>query len=299
MDTATMHLNHITVLDHAFIGADGMVHGGSFHPSFLVEGDVDPVEKVVVDFSTVKKMIKAHIDDNEIGFDHKLWIMEGHSHCEYAINDDRIYIESNRVELDLPRNAVKIFNCESYSLHNTGSAIAEYVELCMQETHPGIRITCYNSETPHAINEGPVSMFRYVHGLKDSTSWGCQNNSHGHLSFIQLIGDPLASTAAEIQYLQAQIADYLDGTVFINEENISDNTQTYLTITYCTDARGKFVASYRKVEDTELVVLNTETTIEYLIEYVADTFAAELRQCGATALMVSEGLSKGAYKKLL
>lgn len=298
MDTATMHLNHVTVLDHAYIGLDGMVYGGSFHPSFLVEGDIDPVEKVVVDFSTVKKMIKAHIDDNEIGFDHKLWIMRGYSNCEYHIDGDRIYIQSKRVNLYLPRNAVKIFDCGSHSVHSTGQALATYVEEVMQDTHPGIRITCFNSTTPHVINDADVSMFTYVHGLKDSTSWGCQNNSHGHLSFVQVLGEELNNNAADLKAVEQIIARDLDQTVFINSENIKEDTDEKLTISYCTEARGEFTAGYFKVPATKIVVLDTETTIEYLIEYVAERFEYELSQCGASAIMVSEGLSKGAYKKL-
>ncbi len=299
MDTATMFLNHVTVLDHAFIGHDGMVYGGSFHPSFLVEGDIDPVEKVVVDFSTVKKLIKAHIDDNEIGFDHKLWIMEGYSNCQYEIDSDRIKVISKRVHFELPRNAVKIFDANSHSLNDVGQALAAYVQEVMQPTHPGIRITCYNSDTPHVINNADVSMFSYVHGLKDSTSWGCQNNSHGHLSFVQVVGDPLSSgNDGELKAVEKFIAAELDNTVFINSENIVEDTATHLAIEYTTEARGRFRAEYLLLGGTKIVVLDTETTIEYLIEYVAKRFEKELSLCGASAIMVSEGLSKGAYKKL-
>jgi 6-pyruvoyl-tetrahydropterin synthase len=298
LETATMHLNHVTVLDHGYIGDDGMVYGGSFHPSFLVEGDVDPVEKVVIDFSTVKKKVKALIDDNETGFDHKLWIMEGYSNCKYMIKQDQIWIKSNRLELDLPRNAVKIFKCDSHSTFNVGQALELYVEEAMQDSHPGTRITCYNSTTPHVINDADVSMFTYVHGLKDSTSWGCQNNSHGHLSFVQVIGDTISSNTDELKKVENLIANTLDRTVFINSENITENTDEQLTIEYYTEARGWFIATYYKTEDTKIIILNTETTIEYLVEYVADRFARELSQCGAATIMVSEGLSKGAYKKL-
>lgn len=297
MDKATMHLNHVTVLDHAYVGRDGMIHGGSFHPSFLVEGDVDPVEKVVIDFSTVKKMVKAHIDDNEIGFDHKLWILDGHSNCEYLIEDDRIEVFSHRFKVNLPRNAVKIFHCDSYSTYQIGRALEAYVEAMMQATHPGIRITCYNSTTPHVINDADVSMFTYVHGLKDSTSWGCQNNSHGHLSFVQVISDAISSNADELKAIEQRIANQLDGTIFINKENITENNGEWLTIEYETEARGKFLAMYQ-ITATRMIILDTETTIEYLIEYVAERFKNELALCGAAAIMVSEGLAKGAYKKL-
>jgi len=299
LDTATMHLNHLTVLDHGYIGNDGMVYGGSFHPSFLIEGDVDPVEKVVVDFSTVKKMIKAHIDDNQTGFDHKLWIMTGYSNCDYSITDDTIHIESEFVILDLPLNAVKIFDCPSHSTYDVGQALEEYVEVQMQETHPGIRAVCYNSTTPHVINDDLVSMFTYVHGLKDSTSWGCQNNSHGHLSFVQVIGSPISSNAEELAKVEQAIALDLDETVFINIENIVYESSDTVTIEYTTEERGTFKAQYNLSTGIKTVVLDTETTIEYLIEYVADVYADELASCGATAIMVSEGLPKGAYKKLL
>ena len=51
-------LTHVSCVDHAYIDNNGCVVGGSFHPNFIIGGTPDPVEKVVVDFSTVKKDVK-------------------------------------------------------------------------------------------------------------------------------------------------------------------------------------------------------------------------------------------------
>ena len=86
---STMFLSDVTVLDHAYIDDSGFIVGGSFHPCFNVSGEIDGTEQVVVDFSAIKKQIKALIDSKETGYDHKLWIIEGFSNISdiQVIND--------------------------------------------------------------------------------------------------------------------------------------------------------------------------------------------------------------------
>ena len=72
MTNPTMFFSQPTVIDHAYIDQEGRVVGGSFNPDFLVTGEIDPKEKVVIDFGTGKKQIKALIDHKEFGYDHKL-----------------------------------------------------------------------------------------------------------------------------------------------------------------------------------------------------------------------------------
>ncbi|MNC56960.1 hypothetical protein D3C75_1065880 [compost metagenome] len=48
----------------------------------------------------------------------------------------------------------------------------------------------------------------------------------------------------------------------------------------------------------KFIVLETETTIEHIIEYVAAAFKPQLQSLKATRLYVSEGLSKGALMEI-
>lgn len=315
MDQATMFLCDVSVVDHAYIDNRGLVIGGSFHPSFLVSGNIDPEEKVVVDFSTIKKQLKKEIDDDAVGFDHKCWIIEGYSDIvSMAIDgkevtfaelnapddgngiywDETINIITSACSFVAPRSAFKFIQTQHmvnpvYSTEHAGQFMEEYLNKYFNQY--GITVKCKNSERVHHYRTGvAMSTFRYTHGLKDSTSWGCQNLAHGHYSFIELNA---YFEEEEDQSLTQSIADHLDNAVFINRENIVNECDKFIEIEY-TSERGHFWAQYCKGAN-KIIVLDTETTVEYLIEYVATEFKEDLNRLCISELFVSEGLSKGAY----
>lgn len=298
-----MFLANLTILDHAYINDQGIIVGGSFNPDFIVGGDVDPIEQVVVDFSTVKKDLKGIIDEKEDGFDHKLWFMEGYSEGSYEeyANGTRIRITTKATFLDVPRNAVKIFKCAEYEVSAIGEVLGKEVEQKMRKLYPTVRVTCINNTVAHIpsvsifvdgedndnVDLVSKSLFTYSHGLKDSTSWGCNNIAHGHLSYISIYPGNSATLA-----LQDSIAQTLDGVVFINKVNVTEHTEDSITVDYTT-SRGRFLARY-KLPVNYVIVLETETTIEHLVDYIKNRFKEELDDVGMKFMLVSEGLSKGA-----
>lgn len=303
-----MFLNQISVVDHAYIDDKGHVVGGSFNPDFIVSGDIDPVEQVVVDFSTVKKDLKRFIDHKEFGFDHKLWFIVGYSlgtFEQHMVDGEWYYsIITPTFRAKLPANAVKVFTATEYTLESIGSAFEDYLQVHMESLYPSIKIVCNNTTIAHTNNsiasgqngvlpvaQSQPSYFTYVHGLKDSTSWGCQNNSHGHLSFIQL--EP---ANADTLLLQQSIASVLDGVVFIKRENIDRTEGSWVHIDYTTE-RGHFYAAY-DASQIKVVILDTETTIEHLVSHVAEAFGDDIKALGVTRVFVSEGLSKGAIVEI-
>lgn len=326
-ETSTMFLNEMTIVDHAFIDTQANIVGGSFNPSFLVSGKIDPVEKVVVDFSTIKKRVKAMIDDDDLGFDHKCWVIEGFSSCrvlvdgkevtDYALLDSNHFsheapteVITHHAHIKAPKNAFKFIKrfegSENYSIENAGVWFAEYLnELFAEE---GITVVCKNTVNAHTYldrDRHDIGYFSYVHGLKDSTSWGCQNIAHGHLSFLQIDSD---STFEDEQYLVRRIARELDYTVFVNKVNHvqeSSIDDDLMLVAYDSN-RGHFETTYRLKDSTseaaankmKIVKLETETTIEFLVEHIKTRYADELVEIGAKGLYVSEGLSKGAYVEL-
>lgn len=342
MDRSTMFLSEMTIVDHAYIAATGTIIGGSWNPSFLVAGKIDPVEKVVVDFSTIKKQVKKYIDDDNVGFDHKLWVIDGFSGVtKYEVdgvgevsfdalldgagNEEfshtaTVTITTNVGHITGPKNAFKFIKADEGQVYDTETAelwMAQYlndifagkngnIECDMLAKNEGqeIEVTCSNTINAHTYlpNEiAPVQYFTYNHGLKDSTSWGCQNLGHGHLSFIQIATDPEAydneaSRYRDVNAVTFAIADALNNTTFINRENVTVDNSEVVSIAYETPCRGKFSASYSKADpDNKIIILDTETTIEFLVDYIRVNFAVELETISATGIYVSEGLSKGAY----
>lgn len=106
---SSMFLRNVTCIDHAFVDNRGFIEGGSFHQEIIVTGEVDEHEQVVVDFSSVKKQIKAIIDAKETGFDHKLWIIKGWSDCQVIdLENGYVQVVTPHHTLVAPWNALKI-----------------------------------------------------------------------------------------------------------------------------------------------------------------------------------------------
>lgn len=294
MSLSTMFLSNVTVVDHAYVNSDGAIIGGSFNPSFLVSGTIDAEEQVVVDFSTIKKEIKQIIDDKVSGFDHKLWFIEQFSAGKMKDTGNVVTITTPVTSTTVPSNSIKHIvddtNVVTYSVDSIGLQFGLHVERELKKLHPNsnIMVECINSIDHHCpTSNKEISNFRYVHGLKNSTSWGCQNISHGHLSFIQML-----PSSPETTLLQDKIANDLDNTVFVYADNVLENSSDFVKIGYTT-ARGTFNVAYDK-RAYKIIILNVETTIEHLIDFVTSTYATELDALGITHVLVSEGLSKGA-----
>lgn len=304
---STIFLNDLTVVDHAYINDDGCIVGGSFNPSFEVSGTPNPVEKVVVDFSTIKHDIKNLIDQhvNDVfsnGFDHKMWMIAGFSNAEakYLNESTSVRITTPAAVLTVPTDAVKVIPMvesmtPTYTDEYIGKALEEYLRPRMRELYPAIdlEIKCVNTRHIHTASASArenARPFRYVHGLKDSTSYGCNNIAHGHGSFITADTNP--------DDILAEIAADLDNTVFIRGENISaiESGSPDISLKYTTP-RGYFSmtidASVHKV-----VILNTETTVEFLAAYVKSRYGEQLIAKGVDKFYISEGLSKGAVETL-
>jgi 6-pyruvoyl-tetrahydropterin synthase len=299
---STMFLNDVTVIDLAILDADGIIGGYSVRPRFWVTGNIDPNEGVVVDFSTIKKQIKGLIDHKEFGYDHKLVIgKNAHHYVNAAGAEDWIGIKSNSVEASVPRNAVKLCdNAEDpYDLDAFSLELAAFLEQKFAEEYGmelEFRVTL-DVEFEYINNSDIAGSLCYSHGLKSSTSWGCQNIAHGHFSFIQFLPGQNHGPDDIIDYegalaLMREIEEEYGAAVFIFSENVQLVTESAITVGYETE-RGKFSAKYQK-SSNKLIVIDTETTIEFLVAEIGNKYREQILATGYGAVAVSEGLTKGA-----
>ena len=302
MDTenlSTMFLNDVTAIDLAYLTEDGRVLGRSVRPQIHVTGVIDPEEKVVIDFSTVKKFLKAEIDNKEYGYDHKLCVPT--SALKYVSKDTEagtVRISTPYCELSLPDNAVRVFDTARY-IEFMDAELQHFLGLRLAgaygEAFRNVDVTLNSDmQVVHHDVCSSTGLFSYVHGLKSSTSWGCQNIAHGHSSFFQFVGKgPRARTICEKQeYLViAQIEYDLRDAVFVYRENVT-GIGSDVTLSYTTD-RGTFEAAFN-MDANNVFVLDTETTIEFLVKFFADRYKEQILDMGYRYVVVSEGLSKGA-----
>jgi len=289
---SSMFLRNVTCIDHAFVTDAGFIEGGSYHQEIVVTGEIDEHEQVVVDFSAVKKQIKSIIDDKEKGFDHKLWIIKGYSDCQVNdLENGYVRVVTPHHILVAPRNALKII--DGYSKYH--SSPKDAVEFQMQqEIQDGLNeannvdfIRVELRLTKEVFGSTPVT-FTYFHGLKNSSSWGCNNIAHGHTSFVEVYDD-LGKRIPEVEKL---IAYYIDGAMMI----FKDNLETPNKIAYETP-RGRFSLAF--TDKVKTIVMDKETTIENIVEHVCAQLKPVLDYHAVSRVHISEGLQKGAVKQIL
>ena len=295
-------VNDASIIDFAYIDKQGKLKGNSINYSFAISGDTTPNEKVIVDFSTVKKAIKYHLDlsyeDNKMnGFDHKLWIIQGFSTCQVIKGKDKYMIQTPVLSLELPFDAVKLVPIIDLSnkveIESMLTRDLQYKIASTIENNHNIQLKSFVNFDFKSIFTQPLVGFSYVHGLKDSTSYGCQNIAHGHYSYLQLLSNDNNEIVCT---LRKQIAIALNDKILINKANIIDDTANTLTLAYTTK-RGLFKLELNKQEN-KYILFDSETTIEFIAQYIKDSYGEELKEAGVYAFVVSEGLSKGAYLDL-
>ena len=298
---STLIFNELTCVDHAYIDSEGRIVGGSFMLNVILTGSVQAGEEVVIDFSKGKKQIKAVIDDHATGFDHKLWIMNDSPAVLSFAEAGNTTVETNCVKLQLADDAIRRVDGTYFDLKSIEQAFSSHLEEALNRDGEATKysVICRLSPVPVAHN-GSQYAFRYAHGLPHSSSYGCQNIAHGHLSYFMLMDEnyhPVKHT--EVPYKELlNIAMELDNTYFYHKGNYrgkSVELDTGVIHVGYESQRGAFAASF--VEGThKLVELETDTTIEHLIEYMKPKF--QQFKGIAKYLMVSEGLAKGAIVEL-
>lgn len=298
IQTANMYVGDISVIDHCWLGKNGNLIGESLTLSCEIAGEVDAQEQVVIDFSGCKKEIKKLIDDSEHAIDHRMVVVDGFG--IYGMQDvkdrDRVALDTSTTSVVasvddwyqvIPMNGIAAEDAteeEQYHAH-----LKAYIEDMLKRElialgYPVTKVVvdlCSNFFLPKAVVSHTT--FKYVHGLRSSTSYGCQNIAHGHRSFI--------ATDVEATALLQEIADFYQG-IFAWNENVTVEDPN-LVIAY-RSLRGNF----RMETTSKVTVFPHETTIENLASAVEREFGDRLRELGATRLWVSEGLSKGAIVEL-
>ena len=290
--TSTLFLRNITCLDYAFITEAGKIEGGSYHVSVEVTGPVEEGEQVVVDFSRIKGELKRAIDDKDFGYDHKLWVMPMSfypDYCDMRISEDPefengVWIDTNFFRIRVPNNAVRMIDAL-----DVASDISRYLELELKRIH-GIDLKCeVELSLTGFTSRHSAQYFTYWHGLKNSSSWGCKNIGHGHRSFVELKCSGLQDGGTA---LTRNIAKWLNGTMFIHRDNLKVISESEWEVAYFTE-RGYFNLRFDP-KMIKHIVLDKETTIENIIEYVWSRLELERNSVLIESIFISEGLQKGA-----
>ena len=279
---ASLFFRNVSVVDHGYIDELGRVIGGSYFPNVTVSGKVTEDENVVIDFSKGKALIKDAFDEI---IDHKIWIIEGYSNAvvkEDLDNSNNYLIETPVMTSSIPK--WRVFQMKKTDTFD--NLVEEYLK------QRGLNVKVEVDMTENTFSTQTNNTFRYSHGLKNSSSQGCKNPNHGHLSFIELEGKD------EYKKLKVKnkIIDELDKVIFIFDDNIIYEDSDIIKIEYTVNDEH-FKNTYLK-KGNKIIISDEETTAENLINLIARRYEKELKEAGITKLFLSEGLQKGSVLRL-
>lgn len=280
---SSIFLNDLTVIDYSIITPQGVIVGGAATLNLEVTGPIEPHEGVVIDFSACKKQIKRLIDGVG-GFDHKCWINLDDTNIVLDLDEANTTVTHRLSGLSITAER----DAFAWVTNDPTSDIAEFLNTKLAPYHVS-NITLNASVIPCPQANTATHMFRYVHGLKNSSSHGCKNIVHGHKSWIAAsVNEGYPSKTVDL--VLNGIATDLNECLFVHAEDLLSSESGTYKVGYTTAERGKMSMSFTQ----KMVVLETQTTVEHIVEYVRARYYDQLIAVGVKELFVSEGLCKGA-----
>lgn len=185
-----LFVDHLTVIDCAYLDADRGLVGESWIVDLELEGDLD-AQSMVLDFGEVKRRIKRAIDD---GPDHTLIVPEQAPGLRLETLADgriRLHFESARGAIThvSPPIALTRLPVATVSV----DAVATHLQAVLRATVPdsvqriGLQLRQEAIDGAH---------YHYVHGLKKHEG-PCQRIAHGHRSRVEVRVDGARDPALE------------------------------------------------------------------------------------------------------
>lgn len=281
----------LTVIDASYLSVKQGMVGESWILDVYLSGQLNEMN-MVLDFGKVKSQIK-HLIDQFV--DHRLLVplhnpmihskeMEARYKCVDLIRADK------SIHLKCPDEAYCFVDAHEI----TTETLTKHVYNLLKENLPGnidgIEITL----RPEKI-EG--AFYHYSHGLKKHDG-NCQRIAHGHRSAIELIVDGQRDTIREVQFAKRWNCIYLaslEDKVNLNTLNLSEHAksvtdQSHYGFRYLAQ-QGAFELA---IAQCETEIIDTDTTVELLANYIADEVYKSLSDKQTLKVVAYEGVGKGA-----
>ncbi len=178
----TLFVNRLTVIDFSLLHPDLGLLGESLLVDIELDGSLDH-QGMVLDFSEVKRQVKATIDSN---YDHRLLVPAHHSGCQVTELQHRceLLFTLNSGEIlrhSAPTGAITLIDSESIDEASIAAAIISDLRSQLPDNVEEIRLHLHSESVEGA-------WYRYSHGLKHHAG-NCQRIAHGHRSRIEIHRD--------------------------------------------------------------------------------------------------------------
>lgn len=309
-------------VDTAILRLTDTTRKGNFFPTGFsatigayIEGDIDETEQVIMDFSKLKSLLKSKIDSS---IDHGCIVVHDNTTKLQDFSDivskhmsHNFYLKFTYVED--PNLSAKEATSQQRGLTDT-----EIVNICLNRLSDSLKqeynlVVTFEVMQPSFIvpfNNSVYLGFNYCHGLPNSSSKPCQFPLHGHSSTVCvkpnfMVNEDLIKLALS-NVINSKVF-FVNKAHFHTDKQINENTSydsSYLhNVESWYSYKPKdfpdfsFFMTFTEETDYKVCVLDKDTTIENIVEYVADKLAQVLLLKGfkdeTFEIYISEGLKKG------
>jgi 6-pyruvoyl-tetrahydropterin synthase len=286
-----LFVRDLTVIDATYLDEKRGFVGESYIVDVTLTGALNE-QSMILDFSLVKKQIKAIIDAE---VDHKLIVPHASSNCSVTLEPQRTQVDyklndNSYIQLKCPSEAYCLLESESITI-DVIETYLEHIILLQLPDNVGelaIKLRTENIKTP---------FYHYTHGLKKHDG-NCQRIAHGHRSKLDIFinGD----------YNNALVQDWANrwkDIYLVSKDDIIEKGD--LSFIVKSNNVDKVCSAYHAPQGYfELLmpahrceVLPRDTTVEELADFICEQ--TKKRVGGDSVLVYAyEGVGKGAIAEL-
>ncbi|WP_438865051.1 6-pyruvoyl trahydropterin synthase family protein [Neptunicella sp.] len=285
-----LFVNDLTVMDFSYLCPERGMVGESWIVDVILDGDLNE-ESMVLDFSKVKKRLKALIDEY---VDHKLLIPAEHAYTQIQRNEitDMVQVDFNRpddqsIHLNCPAEAYAFVYSAEVNMASVSQYLKDIIATHLPENVAGLELTLRTEVITSAY-------YHYTHGLKKHDG-NCQRIAHGHRSKVLVYQDDEQSEQWQ-QYWADRWQDIYIGTdedIVPSETLLLQLPEVSLAQHYCfayESSQGRFELIMPK---NECDLVTTDSTVECLAQFMADE-QKKLAGQHNFKVLAFEGVGKGA-----
>lgn len=290
-----LFVNDLTVMDFSYLCPERGMVGESWIVDIELDGSLND-QSMVLDFGLVKKQLKRIIDES---VDHKLLVPMDNAITSVQVNEEQ---QNYWVDFDAPTGSIHLY-CpgDAFAFIDaeriTKDSVMDYLRAVIKRELPtnvkGIELR---------LRDEAIQGFyyHYTHGLKKHDG-NCQRIAHGHRSAIQIFVDGMRTPRLEQQWSKRWEDIYVG-----SEEDVVNHAQL-LKSPLATQRIGDQHVAYSYVAEQGLFelampahhneVIPTDSTVECIAEYVAETIAKQIRaeyDNPHVKVIAFEGVGKGA-----
>lgn len=289
-------------IDYSYIDTEGYLIGGSCSVKIVL------TEKLYSESTVSLKDTIKDLLNGKLGFDHKIWIFDDSLLLSDIVvnqltdSEERLSFTTPVITAMTDMQSIRRIKGVHSSL-SVSTAISKFLASSILDKSLKIE-TIIECDSKALHNNSGIMRFRYCHGSEGS-DFGSQNIAHGHLSYLQV----LDKNYKEIKVYSPELSAYLlemviklDNTYFINSYNNNNDLNLdadKYSISYISKDRG-FFNLVLNIGDpkVKVCVLNTDTSIEHIINFIVFLYGRKLKKFGACYFVLSEGLERASIVKL-